>query len=114
MDLSNWIKKMNNMLAVIQFAGTQFTVKKHDIIKVNKLSSEIGEEFTIDSVLSLIDGEAVKIGTPTLTDVKVTAKVIEQKRDAKIIVFKKKRRKHHRRKNGHRQYVSMVEIIDIQ
>ncbi|MDR0483778.1 MAG: 50S ribosomal protein L21 [Alphaproteobacteria bacterium] len=102
------------MLAVIKLAGTQYMVKKNDVIKVNKLNSSVGEEFEIKDVLSLVDGADVKLGTPTLENVVVRAKIIEQGRDKKVIVFKKRRRKHHKRKNGHRQYISMVEIIDIK
>jgi large subunit ribosomal protein L21 len=102
------------MFAVIKLAGSQYKVKKNDIIKVNKINAEVGDEFVINDVLSLIDGSEIKLGTPILEGSSVTAKVIEQGRDKKVIVFKKQRRKHHRRKNGHRQYISMVEILDIK
>lgn len=102
------------MFAVIKLAGSQYRVKKNDIIKVNKLNSEVGEEFVINDVLSLIDGSEIKLGTPLVEGATVTAKVIEQGRDKKVIVFKKRRRKHHKRKNGHRQYISMVEILDVK
>ncbi|MCL2567111.1 MAG: 50S ribosomal protein L21 [Alphaproteobacteria bacterium] len=102
------------MLAVIKLAGTQYMVKKGDFFKTNKLDFQVGEEFEIKDVLSLINGADVKVGTPNLENVVVKAKILEQGRDTKVIVFKKRRRKHHKRKNGHRQYISMVEIVDIQ
>lgn len=102
------------MFAVIKLAGSQYKVKKNDVIKVNKLNAEVGEEFLINDVLSIIEGSEIKLGTPLVEGASVKAKILEQGRDKKVIVFKKRRRKHHKRKNGHRQYISMVEILDIK
>ena len=44
---------------------------------------------------------------------KIKAKVIDQIRDNKIIVFKKKRRHNYRRKIGHRQDLTLVKIEEI-
>ena len=97
------------MFAVIKTGGKQYKVAKDDTIVVEKLNAEIGSTVTFDNVLALDE----KIGTPTIAGAKVSAKVIKQTRDDTVIVFKKKRRQGYRRKNGHRQYISIVNITDI-
>lgn len=97
------------MFAVIKTGGKQYKVAKDDVILIEKIDGEVGSTVTFDHVLAV--GE--KIGTPTVTGAKVSAKVVKQTRDDTIIVFKKKRRQNYRRKNGHRQYISIVKITDI-
>lgn len=77
------------MLAVIKLAGNQHIVKKNDIIITNKIDDEVGKEIVIQDVLSIIDEGKVQIGSPLLPNVSVKAKVLEQTRDKKVIVFKK-------------------------
>jgi large subunit ribosomal protein L21 len=55
-----------------------------------------------------------QIGAPTVDGASVSAEILEQTRDDKIIVFKKKRRKGYRRKKGHRQYITKVKITGIE
>jgi large subunit ribosomal protein L21 len=49
-----------------------------------------------------------------LEGAKVTAKVLAHLKGEKVIVFKKKRRKGYRKKNGHRQYLSQIQIENIE
>jgi len=60
------------------------------------------------------DGDDAKFGTPKVEGAKVTAKILESKKDKKIIVFKKKRRKGYTRRRGHRQHVSVIKIESIK
>lgn len=98
------------MFAVIKTGGKQYRVAKDDTITVEKIDAEPGTDVVIDRVLMLDD----KAGTPFLTGASVTAEVLGQERDDKVIVFKKKRRKNYRRKNGHRQNVTVLRIKDIK
>ena len=59
------------------------------------------------------DGK-VKVGTPKVKGAKVTATILEHMKGDKVIVFKKKRRKGYRVRNGHRQYLSKIQIEDIK
>jgi len=102
------------MFAVIRTGGKQYKVEKNSQIQVEKLDVKEGESVTLDDVLMTSDGKASKVGTPTVSGAKVTAKVIEHIRDAKIVVFKKKRRQNYRRKAGHRQNLTVLEITDIK
>ncbi len=101
------------MLAVIKLGGNQHIVKKDDILTVNKLDAEVGDEIVVTDVLSLIDGTEVKVGSPIVEGSSVKLSVVEQLRDKKIIVFKKKRRQNYRRKNGHRQYITKLKVLSV-
>ncbi len=98
------------MYAVIKTGGKQYKVSEGDVLKVEKLNAAPGDEIEISDVLMVVDGEDVKIGTPVIDSATVKAKVIEQGRGKKVIVFKKKRRKGYKVKNGHRQPYTAIEI----
>ncbi len=102
------------MFAVVKTGGKQYKVAKNSIIKVEKIEGKPGSQIELDQVLML--GESSKasfIGTPMVKGATVTAEITSQFRDDKIIVFKKKRRQHYRRKNGHRQDLTELKILDI-
>ncbi|GAB1488820.1 50S ribosomal protein L21 [Opitutaceae bacterium] len=102
------------MKATIKTQGQQFAVTEGDILIVNRYpNTEAGATVEITDVLSAGEGAAFKVGTPTLTGAKVTAKVLENKRGDKVIVFKKKKRKGYERKRGHRQELSVIKIETI-
>jgi large subunit ribosomal protein L21 len=101
------------MFAVIRTGGKQYKVAMNDVIFVEKLPVEAGASVELADVLMVGDDAGVTAGSPTVAGASVTATVLEQKRDDKIIVFKKKRRHNYRRKNGHRQYLTVLRITDI-
>lgn len=102
------------MYAVIKTGGKQFRVSQGDTLDVEKLTGEVGAQVALDTVLFIGGNGEVKIGAPTLTDAKVTAEIVEHTLAKKIIVFKKKRRKGYSRKQGHRQKLTRLKILDIQ
>ena len=101
------------MYAIVEIAGQQFKVEKDQQIFVHRLDSKEGEKITFNNVLLIETNGKVKVGTPNVSGAKVTAKVLEHLKGDKVIVFKKKRRKGYRVKNGHRQYLSKIEIQKI-
>ena len=101
------------MYAIVEIAGQQFKVEKDQQIFVHRLDTEEGSKIDFDKVLLLDDAGAVNVGAPVITGAKVTAKVLEHLKGDKVIVFKKKRRKGYKVKNGHRQYLTKLEIIKI-
>lgn len=101
------------MFAVVDIAGQQFNVEEKGKYYVPKLTADENADVTFDKVLLFSDGKSTKIGTPTVDGVKVTAKVIEQLKDDKVIVFKKKRRKSYKVTKGHRQELTRIEITKI-
>ena len=99
--------------AVIQTGGKQYKVAEGDTLKVEKLTSEIGKSVNIDSVLSVIDGDKVTIGTPIVKGASVDATVVSHGRGDKVIIFKMNRRKHYRKTQGHRQSFTELKINKI-
>ena len=101
------------MYAIVEIAGQQFKVEKDQQIFVHRLDAEEGSKIDFDKVLLLDDAGTVNVGAPVITGAKVTAKVLEHLKGDKVIVFKKKRRKGYKVKNGHRQYLTKLEILTI-
>ncbi|MDR2618856.1 MAG: 50S ribosomal protein L21 [Treponema sp.] len=100
------------MYAVIEFKGKQYKAEKGAVLKVDKIDAEPGSALDIDSVL-LVSGDEVKVGSPYVQGVKVSAVVESHGKDRKIIVFKYMPKKDYRRKQGHRQEYSVIKIQDI-
>lgn len=101
------------MYAIVDIGGQQFKVEKETRLYVNRLEGEEGSELDLDRVL-LIDNEGkVKIGTPTIKNAVVKAKILSHLKGDKVLVFKKKRRKGYQKLNGHRQFLTQIEIEDI-
>jgi len=99
--------------AVVKIGGKQFIVAEKETLLVDLLQ-EGTKELTLDALL-LIDGENITIGQPTVKDVVVTAKVIDDlvKGDKiRVIRYKAKKRVH--KENGHRQKYSKIEIVSIK
>ena len=102
------------MFAVIKTGGKQYTVNPGDVIDVELLAGEPGDEIEFNEVLMVSkDKGKVDLGTPTVEKAVVKGKIVQEKKGKKIIVFKFKRRKDYRNKNGHRQRYTTVEITDI-
>lgn len=101
------------MFAVVKTGAKQYKVAAGDVIKVEKLDGEAGSNVTLDHVLMVGNDKGVEVGTPTISGTVVTAEILEQARAEKIIIFKKRRRQNSRRKNGHRQELTVLRILEI-
>ena len=101
------------MYAVIKTGGKQFKVSEGETLKVEKLATEIGKTFSVKTVLTLVDGENVKIGTPLVAGAIVNATVLSHGRGDKVKIFKMHRRKHYRKSQGHRQSYTEIKIDKI-
>ena len=99
------------MYAIIENGGKQYKVSEGDVVKVEKLNAEVGEEVTFNVVM-LADGGNVTVGEAAKS-AKVTATVTAQDKFKKIIVFKYKAKKNERKKQGHRQPFTAVKIEKI-
>jgi large subunit ribosomal protein L21 len=102
------------MYAIVNTGGKQYRVKEGDILRIEKISGDVGAEVKFDQVLMVSDGETVNVGQPLIEKANVQAHIIEQGKLKKILVFKYKRRKRYRRKKGHRQQFTAVQIDSIQ
>lgn len=101
------------MYAVIRTGGKQYRVAAEDVIEIEKIAGEPGDIVSLEEVLMLGGDGGPTVGTPLITGASVAAEVLEQKRAAKLLVFKKKRRKNYRRKHGHRQQLTALRITEI-
>jgi len=102
------------MFAVLASGGKQYKVAKGDTIQVEKLAGEIGDQVELADVLMVVDDDDnVRVGQPMVEGARVKAEIVDQGRQAKIIIFKMKRRKNYRRKAGHRQPFTALKIVDI-
>ena len=101
------------MYAVIKTGGKQFKVSEGDTLKVEKIATEIGKTFSVNTVLTLVDGENVKIGTPIVAGAIVNATVVSHGRGDKVKIFKMNRRKHYKKSQGHRQSFTEIKIDKI-
>lgn len=103
------------MKATIKTQGKQFSVSEGDVLIVNRYpDTEAGSTLEFKEVLATGEGENFKVGTPYLAGASVSAKVLENKRGKKVIVFRKKKRKGMERKRGHRQELSVIKIESIK
>jgi len=102
------------MYAVVKTGGKQYRVSKGDTLRIEKLPAKVGEEYRFSEVLMIGGVDSLKIGTPVVTNALVTARILEQDRAKKVLVFKFKRRKGYKKLIGHRQDFTRVEITDIQ
>jgi large subunit ribosomal protein L21 len=98
----------------VNSGGKQYKVQQGQILRVEKISGDVGNPVTFDRVLMFSDGENISIGQPALEDVAVEGHIVEQGKAKKIIVFKYKRRKRYRRTRGHRQEFTAVLIDSIK
>ena len=101
------------MYAIVEIAGQQFKIEKDQQIFVHRLDAKEGSKVDFDKVLLMDDSGKVNVGAPVIKGAKVTAEILEHLKGNKVIVFKKKRRKGYKVKNGHRQYLTKLEIQKI-
>ena len=102
------------MYAVVKSGGKQYRVQSGESVRVESLPAEVGAAVSFDEVLMVGEGESVRVGTPFVAGVKVTATVVAHGRGEKVHIFKMRRRKHYQKSQGHRQNYTEVRIDDIQ
>jgi large subunit ribosomal protein L21 len=101
------------MYAVVRTGGKQYRVSKGDQLKIEKITGDVGDEVRFEDVLMIGGIDDVKVGKPVVSGASVSARIVEQDRSKKVVVFKYKRRKGYRKKQGHRQAYTRVEITGI-
>lgn len=99
--------------AIIKTGGRQFRIAEGDTIDVDLLDVDPGKTATFGEVLMFCDGKDVMHGSPLISGAKVTAEVLQQRKDKKVIAFKYKRRKGYHRTVGHRRKLTRVKIKSI-
>ena len=101
------------MLAIFKTGGKQYSVKAGQILKVEKLEGKKGDNISFKDILAVSENTVNTIGSPLVDGAVVEAKILDQIRDKKIIVFKKRKRQNYRSTQGHRQYLTVLKIESI-
>ena len=101
------------MYAVIETGGKQHKVEEGQTLLIDLISDD-KKKITFDNVLLDSDDKTVEIGQPYLSNVKVTAKIVEEVKGTKISIIRFRRRKHSMRKQGHRVKYTKIEIDKIK
>jgi large subunit ribosomal protein L21 len=99
--------------AVIRTGGKQYRVAANDVIKVERLAGDAGDQIVFGEVLAVTGGDTVAVGVPLVSGASVAARVIAQDRADKVMIFKKRRRHNYRRTKGHRQHLTVLRIEEI-
>ena len=99
--------------AVIQTGGKQYKVSASEILKIERLDSQVGKTVEFKNVLFLNDDKNTEIGNPNIKGAKVEATILKNTKNKTVLVFKKRRRKNSRKKYGHRQPISIIKITKI-
>ena len=100
------------MYAVIKTGGKQYRVSEGSRLRVEKLAGNVGDKLELNEVL-MIGGEQVSVGAPLVKGAKVTAEIMAQGRDKKVIIFKIRRRKRYRHHGGHRQPFTELRVTGV-
>ncbi len=101
------------MYAIVEIAGQQFKVAKDQQVFVHRLDEKEGSKVDFDRVLLIDNDGKVNVGAPVIDGASVSAKVLEHMKSDKVVVFKKKRRKGYQKTQGHRQYMTSIQITEI-
>ena len=99
--------------AVIQTGGKQYKVSASEILKIERLDSQVGKTVEFKNVLFLNDDKNTEIGNPNIKGAKVEATILKNTKNRTVLVFKKRRRKNSRKKYGHRQPITLIKITKI-
>jgi large subunit ribosomal protein L21 len=101
------------MYAVIKTGGKQYRVQPGDVLVVEKLLGEPGDEIRFDHVLLVGDEAGAVVGAPTVEGATVTAALVETRKGEKVKIFKKIRRQGYRRTKGHRQPETVLRVLSL-
>ena len=99
--------------AVIRTGGKQYRVAPGDVVRIERLSGDVGSAVEFGEVLIAADDAGIRVGRPLVEGARVLGQIVAQARDRKVLVYKKKRRKNYRRRKGHRQYLTSVRVTEI-
>ena len=99
--------------SVIETGGKQYLVKLGEKLKIEKVLGDKDSTVTFDKVLLKVDGKNIELGTPYLDKAKIEAKILNQARERKKIVFKYSSKTRYHKKKGHRQHFTEIEITKI-
>ena len=99
--------------AVFQTGGKQYRVAVGDVVEVEKIEAEEGKDVSFGEVLMVSGDAGVNVGTPLISGASVTANVLGEGKEKKVIIYKFKSKKGFHKKKGHRQPFTSVKIVSV-
>ncbi|MBU4375887.1 MAG: 50S ribosomal protein L21 [Candidatus Omnitrophica bacterium] len=99
--------------AIVEVGGNQFKVKKGDVIKAGKFTTDSKKSAKINKVLLYSDGKSVEIGSPYIKGAHIACDIIGEEKAKKVIAYKYRRRKSSKFKKGHRRKLLVLKVKDI-
>jgi large subunit ribosomal protein L21 len=101
------------MYAVVKTGGKEYRVSQGDLIRVEKLEGNVGDQVELKDVLMVSNEGETQIGTPLLAHVVIRGEIVQESKGRKVLTYKMKRRKNYRRFKGHRQTYTYLKVNDI-
>ena len=102
------------MFAIISTGGKQYKVKAGDVIHVEKLDAAPGSVHVFDKVLALMPEDAQPVfGAPLVDGASISASVLSNGKNKKVVVYKYKPKKGYHKKIGHRQSYTSLRIDSV-
>ena len=102
------------MYAVVKTGGKEYRVTQGDLIRVEKLEGNVGDQVDLKEVLMVSKEGEAQFGTPHLTHVVIKGEIVQEGKGEKVLTYKMKRRKNYRRFKGHRQTYTYLKVNEIQ
>jgi large subunit ribosomal protein L21 len=99
------------MYAVVRTGGKQYRVKEGDLLKVEKLTQDVGAKLDLE-VLLVGEGGEVQLGAPVISGAKVQAEVVSHGKHRKLWHFRTQEEGWDRIR-GHRQPYTELRITGI-
>lgn len=100
------------MFAIVETGGKQYKVSEGDVIRVEKLDAEVNSNVNLKALM-ICDGDKVLVGDQVANST-VTAEVMGEGKEKKVVVIKYRAKKHSGTKNGHRQPYTQLKIVSIK
>ena len=101
------------MYAIVRDSGQQFKVAEGQKLVIDERPDEVGAILTFPDVLLFSAGDDLRIGTPIVKNVTITAEVLRHLQGDKVIAFKYKAKVRYRRRLGHRQRFTRLSVQEI-
>lgn len=101
------------MFAVLKTGGKEYRVAKGDMIRVEKLEGNVGDQVTLKDVLMVSGDGQVHLGAPALSNAVITGEIVREAKGKKVLTYKMKKRKNYRRMKGHRQTYTYLKVNEI-
>ncbi len=101
------------MYAVVKTGGKEYRVSKGELIRVEKIEGNVGDQVTLKDVLMVSKEGETQLGTPLLANVVIQGEIVQETKGKKVLTYKMKRRKNYRRFKGHRQTYTYLRVNEI-